>query len=110
MRALTFTRYGGPDAMELRHIPVPTPGPGEVLIRVRAAGLNPIAYMCTRVNTRSPALTLVTPDPLSATMPESSFPATMGVGTGRSLAAVLRASLRIDPRCRFAPRCEVARK
>jgi len=44
MRALTFTRYGGPYAMELRHVPVPTPGPGEVLIRVHAAGLNPIDY------------------------------------------------------------------
>lgn len=44
MRALTFTRYGGPEAMELRHVPVPTPGPREVLIRVHAAGLNPIDY------------------------------------------------------------------
>ena len=44
MRAFVLTRYGGPDAMELRHIPRPSPGPGEVLIHVYAAGLNPIDF------------------------------------------------------------------
>jgi NADPH:quinone reductase-like Zn-dependent oxidoreductase len=44
MRALVLTRYGGPDAMELRDLPRPSPGPGEVLIQVYAAGLNPIDF------------------------------------------------------------------
>ncbi|GIG69247.1 NADP-dependent oxidoreductase [Phytomonospora endophytica] len=44
MRGYVLTRYGRPDAMELREVPTPRPGPGEVLIRVRAAGLNPIDY------------------------------------------------------------------
>src|ERR1700730_767682 len=44
MRAFVLTRYGGPDAMELRHIPRPSPGLGEVLIHVYAAGLNPIDF------------------------------------------------------------------
>lgn len=44
MRALVLTRYGGPEAMELREVPQPEPGPGEVLIRVHAAGLNPVDY------------------------------------------------------------------
>ena len=44
MRAFVLTRYGGPDAMELRDVPRPSPGPGEVLIHVYAAGLNPIDF------------------------------------------------------------------
>jgi NADPH:quinone reductase-like Zn-dependent oxidoreductase len=44
MRALVLTRYGGPDTMELRDMPRPSPGPGEVLIQVYAAGLNPIDF------------------------------------------------------------------
>lgn len=44
MRAFVLTRYGGPDAMELRDLPKPSPGPGEVLIQVYAAGLNPIDF------------------------------------------------------------------
>ena len=44
MRAFVLTRYGGPDAAELRDVPDPRPGPGELLIRVAAAGLNPVDY------------------------------------------------------------------
>jgi len=44
MRAFVLTRYGGPDAMKLRDVPRPSPGPGEVLIHVYAAGLNPIDF------------------------------------------------------------------
>ncbi len=44
MRAFVLTRYGGPEAMELRPLPSPSPGPGEVLIQVYAAGLNPIDF------------------------------------------------------------------
>ena len=44
MRAFVLTRYGGPDAMEFRDVAEPQPGPGEVRIRVAAAGLNPVDY------------------------------------------------------------------
>ena len=44
MRAYVMTRYGGPEVMELRDVPAPRPGPGEVLIKVGAAGLNPVDY------------------------------------------------------------------
>jgi alcohol dehydrogenase len=44
MRALLLTQYGGPEAAQLRDVPRSQPGPGEVLIRVRAAGLNPVDY------------------------------------------------------------------
>ncbi len=40
MRAMVTTRHGGPDAMVLREMPVPRPGPGDVLVRVAAAGCN----------------------------------------------------------------------
>jgi NADPH:quinone reductase-like Zn-dependent oxidoreductase len=44
MRAFVLTRYGGPDVMEFRHVPTPSAGPGDVLIQVYAAGLNPVDY------------------------------------------------------------------
>ncbi len=40
MRAVWITRHGGPEVLEVREAPDPIPGPGEVRIRVRAAGLN----------------------------------------------------------------------
>jgi NADPH:quinone reductase-like Zn-dependent oxidoreductase len=42
MRALRFRRHGGPQVLELAEIPVPRPAAGEVLVRVHAAGLNPV--------------------------------------------------------------------
>ena len=36
-----FTGYGGPETQQLIEGPVPTPGPGELAIEVRAAGVNP---------------------------------------------------------------------
>lgn len=40
MQAVFATRPGGPDVLEPREVPIPAPGPGEVLIRVEAAGVN----------------------------------------------------------------------
>lgn len=40
MRAALITRHGGPDVIEVRDVAVPRPGPGEVLVRVSAAGCN----------------------------------------------------------------------
>lgn len=40
MRAWVLDAPGGPEALELRDIPVPVPGADQVLIRVRAFGLN----------------------------------------------------------------------
>ena len=41
MRAVTFSRLGGPEVLEVSQLPVPQPGPGEVRIRVAAATVNP---------------------------------------------------------------------
>ncbi|QRY45873.1 zinc-dependent alcohol dehydrogenase family protein [Mycolicibacterium boenickei] len=40
MRAAVLTAYGTP--LQIREIPDPTPGPGEVLVRVMASGVNPL--------------------------------------------------------------------
>ena len=40
MRAAVITRHGGPEVIQIQDRPDPTPGPGEVLIDVRAAGVN----------------------------------------------------------------------
>ena len=39
MRAMVFDRYGDPDVMNLREVPVPEVQEGEVLIRVGYAGV-----------------------------------------------------------------------
>ena len=40
MRAIILTGYGTADRLELRTVPRPTPAPNEVLVRVRATGVN----------------------------------------------------------------------
>lgn len=45
MKAIANTAYGGPSVTKILDVPIPTPAPGEVLIRVAAGGLNPIDYV-----------------------------------------------------------------
>jgi len=40
MRAIAITAPGGPEVLQLIETPVPTPGPGEILIKITAAGIN----------------------------------------------------------------------
>ena len=40
-KAVQFDSYGGIDVLEVRDVPRPTPGAGEVLVEVKAAGINP---------------------------------------------------------------------
>lgn len=44
MRAAIFDVYGDPDVLTAVQVPDPEPGPGEVLIAVRAASVNPIDW------------------------------------------------------------------
>jgi NADPH:quinone reductase-like Zn-dependent oxidoreductase len=40
MRAIVISRYGGPEVLAETELPDPVPGDGEVLIRIKAFGLN----------------------------------------------------------------------
>jgi NADPH:quinone reductase-like Zn-dependent oxidoreductase len=40
-KAVRFDHYGGIDVLEVRDVPRPSPGDGEVLVAVKAAGINP---------------------------------------------------------------------
>lgn len=49
MRGLRYDRYGAPnDVLRVREVDAPTPGEGEVLVRVRAAGVNPLDWHLVR--------------------------------------------------------------
>src|SRR2546427_10593287 len=40
MQAVVFHEHGGPEVLRMEDVPQPTPGPGEVLLRVRAIAVN----------------------------------------------------------------------
>jgi NADPH2:quinone reductase len=40
MQAIRVHQYGGPEVVELEELPMPTPGPGQALVKVEAAGVN----------------------------------------------------------------------
>lgn len=41
MKAIQVHQFGGPEVLQVHEVPVPEPGPGQVLVQVRAAGVNP---------------------------------------------------------------------
>lgn len=42
MRAIRVHAFGGPEVLALEEVPDPTPGPGEVVVRMEAVGVNPV--------------------------------------------------------------------
>jgi NADPH:quinone reductase-like Zn-dependent oxidoreductase len=44
MRAYVLKHYGGPEGALLMDVPAPVPGPRDILVEVRAAGLNPVDF------------------------------------------------------------------
>jgi len=44
MRAVQYRKYGGPDVLEMTDIDTPVAGPGEVLVDLQAAGVNPFDW------------------------------------------------------------------
>ena len=41
MKAVRFDEYGGVDVLHVAEVPRPVPGPGQVIVEVKAAGINP---------------------------------------------------------------------
>jgi NADPH2:quinone reductase len=42
MKAIQVHEFGGPEQLVLGEVPDPQPGPGQVVVRVHAAGVNPV--------------------------------------------------------------------
>jgi NADPH:quinone reductase-like Zn-dependent oxidoreductase len=72
-RAVRFDQYGGIDVLQVVDVPDPVPGPGEVLVRVKATSINP-----GEAKIREGAL-------------DSLYPATFPSGEGSDLAGVVEA-------------------
>jgi NADPH:quinone reductase len=57
MKVIRVQSFGGPEVLQLADAPVPSPGPGQVLVRIGAAGVNPVeAYIRTGTYARKPEL------------------------------------------------------
>jgi NADPH2:quinone reductase len=57
MKAIVVREFGGPDVLKIEDIAAPTAGPGQVLIRVRAVGVNPVdTYIRSGTYARKPEL------------------------------------------------------
>ena len=57
MKAIRVEEFGAPEVMKLGEVPMPEPGPGQVLVRIHAAGINPVeTYIRAGTYPRKPAL------------------------------------------------------
>jgi len=57
MKAIRVHEFGGPEVLRLEEVPAPQPGPGEVLVRIHAAGVNPVeTYIRAGTYARLPEL------------------------------------------------------
>ncbi len=57
MNALVVREFGGPEVMKIEDVPAPAAGPGQILIRVRAVGVNPVdTYIRSGMYARKPNL------------------------------------------------------
>ncbi len=57
MKAIRVREFGGPEVLKLEEVPDLKPGAGQVVVRIRAAGVNPVdTYMRAGVYPRKPSL------------------------------------------------------
>ena len=46
MKAIVVSQFGGPEVLRLKDVPEPKAGPGELLVSLKAIGVNPVdAYI-----------------------------------------------------------------
>ena len=45
MKAIRVHEFGGPEVLRLEEMPKPSAGAGEVLVRIHASGVNPVATL-----------------------------------------------------------------
>ena len=48
MRAIAISEFGGPEVLKLEDVPAPVPDEHDILVEVRACGLNPIDFKVRR--------------------------------------------------------------
>ncbi|MGW4791969.1 NAD(P)-dependent alcohol dehydrogenase [Nonomuraea sp. NPDC004297] len=99
MKAYVLRSYGSPDVLELRDIDRPAPGPGEVLVRVRAASVQPADWHLMRgepyvsrlmpgfLGLRKPKITILGAD--VAGVVEATGPGVTGFAPGDEVYAML---------------------
>jgi NADPH2:quinone reductase len=82
MNAIVVERFGAPEVLTLREVPDVQPEAGEVRVRVRATGVNPVdAYIRTGTYARVPALPY-TPGTDAAGQVDAIGPAVTGLAVG----------------------------
>ncbi len=82
MKAILVREFGGPEVMRLEEVPEPKPGPGQVVVRVKAAGVNPVdTYLRSGSYPTRPSLPY-TPGIDAAGVVESIGPEVSGLAIG----------------------------
>src|SRR5438094_6150066 len=60
MKAILVREHGGPEVLKLEDLPDPKPGADQVVVRVKAVGVNPVdVYIRTGAYARKPALPFI---------------------------------------------------
>lgn len=94
MKAVVFDEFGGPEVLHLDDLPMPSPGPGQVLVRVAASTVNPTDLMM-RNGMQASLMTSLVP-PFIAGMEFTGV--VESVGEGVALAAGARVLGVVNPR------------